>query len=849
MHLQYTPYMIPLLTVAAISAGVAIYVWPRRAASGGSALTLLALALMVWSAGYALEIASTDLPTKLFWAKAQYPGIVTAPLFWLVLAVNHFCPYQRLTYRHIAMLAIIPLITLALAFTTETHGLVWQHMGIEQVGGISVLVVEHGPWFWVHLVYSYLLLLVGAAAILNSISRMRELYRSQAVALIISVLAPWLGNLLYFLGANPLAPLDLTPFAFTITVLGLTWSIFGFRLVNIAPIARDIVVESMADGLIVVDTHGYIADVNPTAQRMLGMPAAQAIGKRNTEVFGDWQHLIDRYKDVEETLDQISVGEGEVQRWYQLHLTSLYDRRKQLLGKIVTIRDITEHKQIEEALAQERNLLRTIIDNIPDQIFARDTASRFIMSNKSDALAMKIDDPDLLIGKTDYDFYPPELAAMYQAGNRAVMESGQPVINQEEPSYTDQGDLRWVLTTKVPLHDRQGQVIGLVGIARDITARKIAEEQVRQLSRAVEASPVSIVITDTTGTIQYVNPKFTRMTGYTLDEAIGQNPRILKTGHTPLEAYKNLWETIKAGREWHGEFYNRKKNGDTFWELASISPITDAAGNITHFVAVKEDITERKHMQNELAQAHQQALEASRYKTELLAKVSHELRTPLGVILGFTEFLHKEMFAPLTAQQKHFTAEVLNSATYLSWLINDLLDQSQIEQGKIRVEAAPFNPQELIKQLNIALKPITDAKGLDFTTTIDPDLPDTINGDQKRLYQILTNLTNNALKFTPTGSVAVSIRRVGADRWAIQVADTGPGISPEAQAQVFAPFWQVDSSLTGKQKGYGLGLSIVKQLVDQMKGRITIDSVEGRGSTFTITLPLESVALPTQPAD
>ena len=176
-----------------------------------------------------------------------------------------------------------------------------------------------------------------------------------------------------------------------------------------------------------------------------------------------------------------------------------------------------------------------------------------------------------------------------------------------------------------------------------------------------------------------------------------------------------MWEMLQAGQEWHGEFCNRKKNGELYWEWASISPIVDAAGHVNHYVAVKEDITERKRAQEELALARDQALAASRYKTELMAKVSHELRTPLGAIMGYAEFLHKEMFAPLTAQQKHFTSEILDSVNYLNGLVNDLLDEAQMERGKIQIQPALFDVRQMAGQLTVALKPAAQAKGLDFS--------------------------------------------------------------------------------------------------------------------------------------
>jgi PAS domain S-box-containing protein len=1005
MEFQFSPYMLPLIGSALVSGWIAAYVWTRRSTRSAPALVLLALAIMIWSIGYALEIAGANLSTKIFWGKVQYIGIVSVPLLWFIFAYNYASRDKRLTHRAMMLTAIVPGITLVLAFTTDLHGLIWQDIGIQTAANFSALQVSHGLWFWIHSAYSYALLLMGTIYIVQSARHMWRPYRGQAIALFVAVIVPWISNFAYLAGFSPIPYLDPTPFAFTISLLALVWGIFGFRLMDLSPVARDMVVEEMSEGMIVLDAQDRVADINPAAERLLEVTGAQAIGRPIAEILRTWPQVLDRFSDILDTVDEITVGSSEAQRWYEVRIAPLKDRRQRVAGRVITVRNITERKLVEERLLQERNLLRTVINNIPDQIFVRDRDSRFVLSNLSDARAMGVTDPETLVGKTDYDFYPPEQAVQFQADNQAVIQSGEPLINREERVGADERDLRWVLTTKVPLHDRRGDIIGLVGIARDVTERKQAEEfrqsflndikalqqlqltlseiddldtlyitminlsqqrlgldrvrlflfdrvtnelqgtysinpdgqvrderyyrepitpdhwtrdtlnapdhvrlwddaplydnatvvgtgwkvaatlwngraavgylvcdnflthkparpyeaellsllgntfghlierkradeQVRQLSRAVEASPTSIVITDTSGSIQYVNPKFTEATGYTFQEALGENPRILKSGLTPREVHQHMWETIQAGHEWHGEFCNRKKNGEIYWEWASISPIVDAAGHISHYVAVKEDITERKRAQQELALARDQALAASQYKTELMAKVSHELRTPLGAIMGYAEFLHKEMFAPLTPQQKHFTGEILDSTSYLNGLVNDLLDEAQMERGKIQIQPALFDVRQMAGQLTVALKPAAQTKDLDFSLSVTPDLPVNLFGDQKRIRQIMTNLISNAIKFTTAGSVTAQIQRPDPQHWSIQVADTGPGMPPEVQARIFEAFWQADGSPTRQHKGYGLGLSIVKQLTDLMGGEISVLSEVNRGSTFCVVLPL-----------
>ena len=1138
MEFHFSLYLLPLIA-AAISAGaVSAYVWARRAVRSAPALVGLGIAIMIWSTAYALEIGSIGLPAKLTWGKIEYLGIATTPLMWFIFAYNHASRDKLMSPRAMFIASIVPMLTIAFVFSTEQHGLIWQEIGLQTTPDYSVLKLSHGGWFWVHSAYSYGLLLLGSIYVVRAVRHVWGPYRGQAVALLIAVAVPWIVNIFYLSGLSPVRDLDPTPFAFTITLLAMVWGIFGFRLMDLSPVARDIVVEEMIDGMVVLDAQDRVADMNPAAERLLGISAAQTISRPIRDVLSAWPQIFERFSSVTEAVDEITVGTGEAQRWYEVRISPLKDRRARLAGRVITVRNITERRRTEERLLEERNLLRTVIDNVPDQIFVRDLANRFMLSNLSDARAMDVADPETLVGMNDYDFYPPELAARFQADNLAVMQSGQPLLNREERARDVDGNPRWVLTTKVPLRDRLGSTIGLVGIARDITERKqaelfkqaflddikalqelhlqlseidhqsmlyvkmielaqqrlsldrvrlylldaatnelqgtygvdqigrvcderdyrepitfehwslevlnapsrtvlwdeaslddggpgvergwkvattlwngreavgylvcdnllthrparpyeaelisllgstfghlierqqmesalreseeryrnvaesmtdvvwlldvntfrftyispsvkrlrgytveevteqpmeqvmtpeslaniqasmpkriaaylagdelsttavteveqyrkdgstvwtevvtvlqgdaqtgfkilgvsrdiserkLADAQIRQLSRAVEASPTSIVITDVNGVIQYVNPKFTEVTGYSFQEILGQTPRLLRSDLTPREVYPQLWAMIQSGKEWHGEFCNRKKSGELYWEWASISPIVDSAGHISHYVAVKEDVTARKRAQEELALAHEQALAASRYKSELMAKVSHELRTPLGAILGYTEFLHKEMFAPLTPQQKHFTGEILDSVNYLNGLVNDLLDEAQLERGRIQILSALVNVRQMASQLTVIMEPLARAKGLSFSMQVTADVPSKFVGDQKRLRQILTNLINNAIKFTAAGSVEVQIRRPDPQHWLMQVTDTGPGMMPEVQARIFEAFWQADGSTTRHHEGYGLGLSIVKQLTDLMGGELSVQSEVNRGSTFRVVMPL-----------
>jgi signal transduction histidine kinase len=259
---------------------------------------------------------------------------------------------------------------------------------------------------------------------------------------------------------------------------------------------------------------------------------------------------------------------------------------------------------------------------------------------------------------------------------------------------------------------------------------------------------------------------------------------------------------------------------------------------IVGFQAVARDITAIKQAQEALSLARDQALEASHFKGDLLAKVSHELRTPLFGILGYAELLRDDALGPLAQNQKQAVETILASSQYLTNLISELMDQAQIEAKKLVLQFSPCSPSDLLQDLEEIMSVLAQKKGLTLQTILEPNVPVTVFSDEQRLRQIMINLVTNAIKFTKQGEINVRMFRPTPIYWAIQVSDTGIGIPAEAQTIIFEPFQKVNSVLTKDNRGIGLGLSITKQLVDLMNGHITLESEVGKGSTLTVTFPI-----------
>ncbi|HWR30193.1 MAG TPA: response regulator [Negativicutes bacterium] len=408
------------------------------------------------------------------------------------------------------------------------------------------------------------------------------------------------------------------------------------------------------------------------------------------------------------------------------------------------------------------------------------------------------------------------------------------------------GELNFTPLEFTPTH---WQEINELALAHETMRRQIAEAAtdletrinartlaLQKFSRAIEQSPVSVMITDVEGNIEYVNPKFCQLTGYTDAEVIGQNPRFLKSGHTNAETYDELWQTLCAGHSWQGEFINKRKDGGLFNEKAIITPLRNLTGTITHYVAVKEDVTQMKKKEEELRQALQTADDATQAKSMFLANMSHEIRTPMNAIIGMSYLALK---TELTPKQHDYVNKIHNASTSLLGIINEILDFSKIEAGKLQLDSTSFVLDEVMNGVFNLTHAQANAKGLEFLYHIAPDIPQQLVGDPLRLAQIMTNLINNAVKFTSSGFITIDGQIIGRMGQKVElqfaVSDTGIGMSSDQVARLFQAFTQADGSTTRKYGGTGLGLAISKRLIEIMGGTILVDSTPGVGSTFTFT--------------
>ncbi len=379
---------------------------------------------------------------------------------------------------------------------------------------------------------------------------------------------------------------------------------------------------------------------------------------------------------------------------------------------------------------------------------------------------------------------------------------------------------------------------------RDITARVEAEQQLRALLQALEDSPSAVVITDLDANILYVNRQFSRASGYEKEEALGRKPSLLRSGLTPTSTYKALWAALKRGERWQGEILNRRKSGELFWELVSISPLFDSHGRATRYIAVKEDITGRKHMETDLLEARRRAEKVSHAKSNFLAGLSHELRTPLNAVVGFSDVMRAEVFGPLGHDNyRSYIQGIHESGLHLLHLINDVLDLSKVEAGRLELREDEVDVREIVGSVVRLLSDRARQDGVRLANGMEASLP-RVRADGLRLRQVLLNLVSNAIKFTPRGGTVMlqgSVTPEGA--MALSVRDDGVGIAAKDMASIFEPFAQARNIMVSNEEGAGLGLPLSRRLVELHDGRLTLESEPGRGTQATVVLPPERVIL------
>lgn len=497
---------------------------------------------------------------------------------------------------------------------------------------------------------------------------------------------------------------------------------------------------------------------------------------------------------------------------------------------------VRERARVEMQLSQERHLLQTIVDHLPDRIYIKDLDSRFVFANRALLEALRVPDMAAVLGRTDADFHAPELAARFRADEQALVASGRALMNREERLEGPDGQERWSLTTKVPWRDARGQVVGLIGISREITELKWHQEEVQRLATAVEQASESVVITDLEGRIIYVNPSFEEVTGYTRAEALNEKPSILKSGEQDASFYGELWETIASGGVWRGRLINRRKDGSRYVEDAVISPIRNASGAIVSYVAVKREVSREVVLEQQLREA--QKLEAI---GTLAGGIAHDFNNILGAILGYAEMLGQSL--PDAGRPREDLRQIEQAARRAQSLVSQILTFSR----RAEEHREPVRLGEVLREALGMLRATLPANiAIDERIAVPEAL---VYADAAQMLQMAVNLCTNGyqamrggggtltvtLEYAGSGPIPVGATRElpPGDYVCFEVRDTGDGMDARTRDRLFEPFF----TTKGPGEGTGLGLATVHGIVHGHGGAIHVESAPGAGSAFTVYLP------------
>jgi PAS domain S-box-containing protein len=597
------------------------------------------------------------------------------------------------------------------------------------------------------------------------------------------------------------------------------------------------------DPLLIVEA-GVCRDANPAALALLGYSRAALLGTPVTDLVhpapsrvGDSSQegdaaALQRELDLRRSDGTVTPcevrgvplpGEGAQEAWY---LRDLTDQR----------RELAEREQREQELRTSEARFRALVEHVPAVVYllaADEGQTRLYYS----PYMKELTGYDPSEASPDFeslhwlDFVHPDDRERVAALDVSTSASGEPFRAEYRIVRTD-GDYIWVQDDCVPVYDETGTQIAWQGVMLDISDRIATEEDQGRLAAIVESAEDAIISTRQ-GIITSWNRGAERMFGYRVDEAIGQNIGMILPEGRPDDA---VLEPVRNGTSIaHLEGPQRRRDGTLFDAFASLSPIRDRHGAVIGVSSITTDITARKRADEELRAALETAQDATRSKSHILAMMSHDLRTPLQAVLGYADFLLSDAGDPLTSQQREDIGYIYQGAERMVTLIEQLLDLSRMEAGRLDLARDPVSLPEIIEQVRQDIAPQAGARGLTLAIDVPQRLPHAL-GDAGRVRQILLNLAGNAVKFTPEGSVAIQAQTRGGGV-KITVRDSGIGIAPDALPHIFEEFRQVDGDQTRRHGGAGLGLTISRRLAEQMGGTISVTSEPGAGSTFTLWLP------------
>ncbi len=605
-------------------------------------------------------------------------------------------------------------------------------------------------------------------------------------------------------------------------------------------------IQNAPYGIFVTDEEGKYVDINDETEKITGYSRSELLGMNLNELIGSAdhsataQHFLNLKKTGKTRGDLSFIRKNGALHYWTIDAVKLSETR--FLG---FAEDITERRQIEKTLIESEERFRRLFEDLGDAVFVtkiggieqgeiievNPSAEKQTGYIKDELIGMNISRDLAVLGTGEISEYE---------WDEKLLKDG--FISTTEKKKRKDGAQYWVEVVVTPV-DYKG-IKACLSINRDITKRKQSEEDLKILTTAINQSPVSIVITNLQGDIEYVNPKFCELTGYSAKEAFGKNSRILKSGETPKEMYDQLWETITTGKKWRGEFHNKKKNGELYWEDAVISPIKNDNGEITHFIAVKEDITERKQAEEEKARLEKQLRQTQRLETigTLAGGIAHDFNNILAPIMGFADM------AMLALKKNDPLYDDLEQIVKGGYRAKDLIQQILLFSKQSEKERLPLSLHIIVKEALKLIRPSIPTT-IQINQMIDESCGKVL-ADATQIHQVIVNLCTNAWQAMEEkgGKLTIKLTQKKLDVDTVKrhpnfdktnyaclsIVDTGPGMDEQTMDRIFEPFFTTKAV----DKGSGLGLSVVHGIVQSHNGDILVYSEPGKGASFYLYLPI-----------
>lgn len=795
-HVLDTPYIVSMLLAVAVSLGLAAYALRRRGVPGTTIFLWLNLATAVWVSGHVLALVSTDVGTAVNWAGIEFLGSATVPPLWLAFILNYTGHGRRLQ-QFWPLLVVPALITLLLVATNQAHHLIWAQLEADS-SRFPVLTATYGPWYWVHTALLFISLLLGTILLGSRLMEARHLYRRQTAAILVAVLAPWVGNALVLLGLTPVPRLDPTPFAFTLSSLALVGALIGFRLFDLVPVARSAVVDSMSDGVLVLDGEDRIVDLNPAAAHIIGVSPATAIGQLAAQALRARPDLLARTRDSGEAHTGLTLPHDGQLHHYDVRIAPLPVGTAQELGRLVVLRDITKQKRAEQHIrdlntaleerVEQRTAELAAANQAKDELLEREQAARAEAEVAQRRLAFLAEASRILSGSLDY------MTTLTNITRHAV------------PYLAD-----WCA---MDLLTHEGKVQRLAPTHRDPTRVSLINEMHRRYPTPPDA-PYGYPAVIRTGQAEFHPVR--------QDEAIAaaaSDPDHLRLLQA-LGYYSYMCVPLVAR--------GRTLGAITLVMAESERRYTEAD------LALAQDLAQRAAAAVDNARLYRAAQDAVRLRDEFLSIASHELKTPLTSMQLAVQTLQRtmnrgQMPAPERLADRLGIVEAQSKR--LTRLINDLLDISRITAGRLELEREPTDLAALTRRVAEQFQDELLLAGCPLT--VQTATPVVGTWDRARIEQVITNLLTNAMKYGRGRPIEIVVDGNGATA-RLTVRDEGIGIAPEHLERIFERFERAVAP--GRFGGMGLGLYISRQIVAAHGGTITVTSRPGAGAVFTVLLP------------